>query len=183
MKKLIALAGAKGSGKDTAGAYLFDRYAAQQVAFADPIKDEINHIFNLNDENYNQYDLFKRSDISFTLPGHLSHTVPGRNVVREIGMLMRRYNVNQFTDYVEEAYNHYAGITVVTDLRFPNEMSMVRKNKGISIRIDRKGCDYDGHVTETGFSNLEVDYVIDNDGSVQDLYAKLDSIMKLISWR
>ena len=88
MSYVIAFTGPKGSGKDTAASIANKLIPNSEViAFADPIKEVIMSLFDL--ATVEQYDMFKRTQLNYTLPGYLSHGVPGRNVVREIGMLMR----------------------------------------------------------------------------------------------
>ena len=96
--KIIALTGPKGSGKDTVGQMIKDtypQYDPETIAFADPVKKQIQHIFNLDGTNNGEYDRFKRSVINVegqSNYGILNTTwkyVQARHVVREIGMLMR----------------------------------------------------------------------------------------------
>jgi len=117
MQKIIALTGAKGSGKDTVAGIIKAKYDnVATIAFADPIKNVVQHIFNLDPSGVDQYDLFKRTDLNFQLPGYLSQSVHARHVVREIGMLMRGYNEKQFADYVEEQFKqHPDKLWVITD--------------------------------------------------------------------
>ena len=92
---------------------------------------------------------------------------------------------------------------IITDMRFPNELKAVKDRGGISIRVNRqkqcgscentftsKGdCPYcgsgnwvygyidDTHESETALDNHNFDYVIDNDGSISDLIAKVKEIL------
>ena len=187
MSIVIGLHGAKGSGKDHFYKIVkkaFPLHDVRKIAYADPIKNEIAHIFNLEDED--QYDLFKRNDVSFLLPGYTPKRVPGRQVVREIGMMMRNYDEHQFTRYVEEQITSApAAIWCITDLRFDNELKSIQDNLGgIIIKIKRDGFQYDGHVTETELSNDVCDSIIMNDGTLKQyeekvvatMYAILDSL-------
>jgi len=185
MRKLqiIALCGAKGSGKDTVAELIKDisLEPVHNIAFADPIKHEIQRIFNLDPNSNAQYDLFKRTDISFQLPGYLSHQVEGRQIVREIGMLMRSYDESQFVNYViDQIQARPSFVWVVTDVRFPNELHAMIQHGAKVINVVRPGYEYDGHVTERGFTGSKFDYTIDNGGSVEDLRAKLLPIVKEI---
>lgn len=191
---MIALAGPKGSGKDTVAdiigrQYVHRWYTVDRVAFADPIKKMVQHIFELNVNSNDQYDLFKRTNITYTLPGHLPTAVSGRHVVREIGMLMRDYDVNQFTKYVEGVVNSGVEsdnrIVVVTDLRFENEYESLKSMGAKIVKIKRPDSYYDGHVTEREFEDSMVDYVINNDGSLINLQNQvIDMVDKFIEeWK
>lgn len=182
---MIALTGPKGSGKDTVADMIYRHYTQEwytvtRIAFADPIKDMVQHIFDLNPHDTTQYDLFKRTTLNYQLPGYLSHTVEGRHVVREIGMLMRSYNEKQFTDYVESKFAQgfvSRRLFVVTDLRFDNEYTMLRKHNAKIVKVTRPDYHYDGHITERGFDDELVDFVIDNKGSLIELQSKVKDMM------
>lgn len=165
MGLVIGLHGAKGSGKDQfykAAKKAFPDLDIRKIAYADPIKNEVNRIFDLHSEE--QYDLFKRTDVGFTLAGYLSHNVEGRQVVREIGMLMRRYDDQQFVRYVEEEIKKAPdAIWCITDLRFDNELKSIQHNlNGIVVKIKRGGYQFDGHATETELPDSVCTSIIEN---------------------
>lgn len=180
--KMIALTGPKGSGKDTVARMIVEQYDdVKTIAFADPIKKVIQHLFDLDPTNNDQYDLFKRTSVSYQLPGWHNHSVSGRDLVREIGMLMRGYDNFQFNQYVFDHVNKEpANLWVVTDVRFNNEFQLMRDLGAPIIQVTRPGCDYDGHVTERGFAPGTVDFTIANDGSLSDLNTKTGSIVENI---
>lgn len=187
MSVVIGLHGAKGSGKDHFYKIVkraFPLHDVRKIAYADPIKNEVARIFNLEDED--QYDLFKRNDVVYHLPGCAPKHVHGRQVVREIGMMMRNYDEDQFTRYVEDQIaSAPAAIWCITDLRFDNELKSIQNNLGgIIVKIKRDGFQYDGHVTETELPNDVCDSIIMNDGTLKQyeekvvatMYAILDSL-------
>lgn len=179
--RIIALIGLKGSGKDTVARMIVDQFDnVQTVAFADPIKKVINDLFELDPSNNDQYDAFKRTHVSYQLPGYFNHVVFGRNFVREIGMLMRSYDDNQFNQYVlDRMQNEPESIWVVTDVRFDNEFDMLSSLGAKMIRINHPDCQYDGHVSERGF-DVTVDFELSNDGSLADLNTQTGIIMNKI---
>lgn len=184
----IGIAGPKGAGKDTIGQMIVSilqtryNYKARTIAFADPIKKAVQHIFKLDPTSASMYDAFKRTDIEYTMSieGGTRYTmvVPGRHVLREIGMLMREYDEKQFTHYVEREMEHNPDTThVITDLRFDNEYVMLRRHMLPIIKIERPGYHYDGHITERGFDDALVDYVIANNGNLTDLFNNVSTIV------
>jgi hypothetical protein len=164
MGLVIGLHGAKGSGKDQfykAVKAAFPLRVIRKIAYADPIKNEVSDIFKLNSEE--DYDNFKRTFLEFKLGGGFVHQVEGRHVVREIGMLMRRYDEHQFVRHVEEGIRKEPDtIWCVTDLRFANELNSIKHLNGIVIKIKRSGFDFDGHVTEKEFPDNVCDHIIYN---------------------
>lgn len=194
MSLIIALTGPKGSGKDTVAQLireLYPDYQVNAIAFADPIKKVIEHIFQLpisgiGLEDHQAYDKFKRTRMTFNLPGISMQGIDARHVVREIGMLMRSYDEKQFNRYVREQVlsgdRQGKRIDVVTDLRFDNEYLMLKEIGAKIIKINRPDYHYDGHITERGFDDHLVDRVLFNDGDLEYLKTRvkvtIDALIK-----
>jgi hypothetical protein len=173
MSKIIALTGAKGCGKDTVADILLDAYSTtdrpfRRIAFADPIKREIMHIFGL--KTIAEYDAFKRSILVSN-----STSVDGRRVVREIGMLMRKYDVNQFVEYVDERIASEDAVWVITDLRFDNELIHLQNLGAKIVKIDRPLGIIDTHITERGFDNSVCNLVLENKSTLREF---TDEVLK-----
>jgi hypothetical protein len=73
---------------------------------------------------------------------------------------------------------------IITDLRFPNELEAIKQKGGITIRIHRdlhKGNAHIApipHISETSLDHItDWDYVIDNNGSIEDLIEKVKEIL------
>lgn len=72
---------------------------------------------------------------------------------------------------------------IITDMRFPNEMAAVKERGGITIRVKRTqflkrdSLPTHEHPSETALDNAEFDYVIDNDGTMEELVAKVKEIL------
>lgn len=84
---------------------------------------------------------------------------------------------------------------IVTDVRFPNEADAIRTRRGIIIKVNRNDYIFNkegeriistkeyqnvmvsDHSSETALDDYTFDYVIDNDGSIEDLITKVKSIL------
>ena len=190
MMKIIALTGPKGSGKDTVAELIKQKYNTfyniKSIAFADPIKKVVQHIFDLNPLSVDQYDLFKRTTLDYELPGYLSQKIEGRRVVREIGMMMRQYDEKQFTQYVwKEIAADPNALWIVTDLRFDNEYMMLKQLGAKIVKITRPHYEYDGHITERAFDDHLVDSILHNDEDLEYLNIRTEAVMRNIikEWR
>lgn len=178
--QIIALTGTKGSGKDTVGSLIQEMVpGSKTIAFADPIKKVIQGLFDLDSKDVEQYDKFKRDHIEYCLPGYFRHSVPARHIVREVGMLMRSYDEEQFCRYVLTQMVHDPNILwIITDLRFDNELKMIKGLGGIVVRVQRPNYKPDGHITEQGFTDNEIDYNIVNDKDIVALKQQVEAVMK-----
>lgn len=184
--KIIALTGPKGSGKDTVADMIVDKYVNQYdvstVAFADPIKKVVQHIFGLDDRTNDEYDQFKRTTLTFDMPRSRMAAAQGRHVVREIGMLMRGYDERQFNDYVSGCFERDPNrLWIVTDMRFDNEYTMLKQYGAKVIKIIRPQYQYDGHITERAFDDHLVDSILMNDGSLEFLKTRVDIVMSQLT--
>ena len=187
--KVIALTGPKGSGKDTIALLMKEMSSVpvQTIAFADPIKKSIQHIFQLDDANNDEYDRFKRSELtaasSFRDKDITTSwkNVEARHVVREIGMLMRQYDEHQFERYVDQTIaSDTEKIWIVTDLRFDNEYMMLKRLRARIVKIIRPNYEYDGHITERAFDDHLVDKILMNDGDLTHLKYRTEVVFNSI---
>jgi len=168
---IFVLHGFKGSGKDEFFKVLEkndSRY--KKLAFADPIKEKVKKIYNLISDE--EYDIFKRSEYC------LLRNVDGRQMVREIGMLMRSYDDGkQFIDYVDRNLSEY---TCVTDLRFQTELEFFKNLKSTRdvklIKIIRYSSD-DEHITEQEIHDSEFEYIIENTGTLEDFHTNINEFI------
>ena len=68
---------------------------------------------------------------------------------------------------------------IVADLRFPNEYQAVLDRGGVVIRVNRtERCFTPKHSSETALDNFKFDYVIQNDGTYQDLCDSVKEMLK-----
>ncbi len=178
--KIVAITGPKGCGKDTVGQMIkeiYPQHDPETIAFADPIKNVIRHIFNLGDESVYSYDRLKRATLKLK-DEESFYTIDGRRLVREIGMLMRNYDEKQFTNYVVGAIRYEpTRLWIVTDLRFDNEYTVMKNLGAKIIKITRPSYRYDGHITERAFDDHLVDKIIMNDGDLDFLRTRVKITM------
>lgn len=68
---------------------------------------------------------------------------------------------------------------VVTDVRFPNEAEAIRERGGILIRLNRNIGSTSTHPSETALDNYgHFDYILDNNGTLEELEARVKSILQ-----
>lgn len=188
--RVLALHGLKGVGKDTVGAYLVDSYGCTSVAMASKLKSFLEAMNPLVlsgsgfSERLNTLILFGSGDWDeakrenedvrrlLTSTGEAMKAVFGQDVW--VNELLRSL------DHMEEQDWGALERLVITDLRFPTELDVLREafeDDLIAIKITRPGHVPDGHVSEDGLPDSTFNYIVDNDGSVLKLYAAIDRIM------
>ena len=69
------------------------------------------------------------------------------------------------------------GDVIITDVRFPNEMDIIKANGGIIIKVSRNMGQVSNHESELYIDSCDChDYFIDNNGSIDDLRWKVRKI-------
>lgn len=196
---IIGLLGRAGAGKDTVWELLAERHPVMRLAFADQLKQEVCEAWccsrHLLDDPAQKgrrqarlavHHCSNREFIDYavelSMPG-MEEGLQARTVMQRWGDWRRAQDPDYFLRPVElaiamastpEASPPPAAI-VVTDVRFPNEAEMLRKLGAALWRIERPDHRrYDAHRSERLADGFEVDHVIRNSGSVEQL-AKIAS--------
>ena len=67
---------------------------------------------------------------------------------------------------------------IITDTRFPNELKAIKQRGGITINIIRPGIKVNStHASETSLDSAEFDYIIINDGDINELIKKVHYVL------
>lgn len=180
---IIGLVARKQHGKDTTADHLVKNYKFSKVAFADPLKDACRVLFNLNDEQL-YGDQKEVIDPNWgTTPRHILQFI-GTEVFREyITKLLPDIGSNFWIKNLEDRYKKALASDkntriAVADVRFQNEADTIHKLNGIVIKIIRPSMQSnDEHASEKSIDLVDADYTIINDGTLDDLYKKIDKIM------
>lgn len=169
MRKIIALCGRKGSGKDEVAKIL---YRHKNIKFASPIKDMSRVMFKaqgLDDREIDQYvDGEHKEDATRFLNGKSC-----RYLQQVIGTEMGRDLISDtiWCDIAERAITSYSGDVIVTDMRFPNEFAMLKRLGAVTARVERdvEDNEYSAHESEKYIAGFDVDVIIDNNYSLETL--------------
>lgn len=200
--KLIGIHGHAGAGKDTVSGYLHCNY--QKVygeSFAGPLKDCCAEAFGIDRELFDAPELKNerieywgvtprmmaqfvgtelfRNHVGALVNGHFPH-IPGDDfwIYRLAGRLSGALN---------EYQNGYApgDCVVIPDVRFQNEYDFIVANNGIVIHLTRPGFSgnvgISNHASEAGIANFhtpETTFYVENNGTLPELYAKIDAIVE-----
>lgn len=94
------------------------------------------------------------------------------------------YGVTENGDMVAVGYNSIFPNWLISDTRFPNEAKAIKDRDGLVIRINRpvigKEWNAPTHPSEISLDDWNFDYVIDNDGTIDDLINKVKIMMNTL---
>lgn len=179
LPNIIALGGAKGSGKDTCAEY-FVSNGYVNCKFAAPLKNMLRSL--LNDCGYSPKqieDMIEGNSKDVEIPDLGNKTA--RQLMQTLGTEWGRDMVSQdiWTNIMLcQLRNH--DNAVITDLRFPNEHASLKEFQAICIEIERPTLreQNDGHISENLSKEIPFDDVIINDGSIEDLHMAVSNCVK-----
>ena len=190
---LIGIVGLIGSGKDTAAQRLVDKHGYRRDSFAKSLKDAVAAMFNwdremLEGSTKESREWREKPDAFWSQK--FGKDVTPRWVLQHFGTEVMRGHMYDGI-WVDSCLGRYDGTpTVISDTRFPNEVEQIRARGGKIIRV-KKGPDpewftsyVEGNIQPAGvhsseyvWARSEFDIVIENNGSIEDLYKKIDDLI------
>jgi hypothetical protein len=178
MQRIIGITGIKESGKDLAATYIHQFYKYKIFKFAAPIIEIIIFLLKsagVSKKNIYKYTTSNKEDIvpevnaSYRMLAKGIGTTWGRDFIK-----------NDIWINIVELASADCKKVVISDLRLDNEAEWIKNKdpKNIIIKLNRNTGNVDDHITEAGINPSYIDYTIDNNGSLGDLYKELDKILK-----
>lgn len=159
---IIGLVGKSKSGKTTLARYISVVHDFEKRAFAKRLKDVCNVAFSIRRDHFEDTHL---KDVV-----HSSGIVP-RQLLQSVGNSFREFDKNVWIRSVFD--NWYGNNIIVEDCRFKNEAFSIKERGGILIKIQRPKP---VEVPEMEIDEIECDYVIENDGTLTEMYKKVNNI-------
>jgi hypothetical protein len=182
---IISITGKIGSGKDTIADIImqYTPYHDWEIKkFAGKLKDIAEILSGVPKINFEDQE-FKKQDMG------PNWGMTYRDLLQRLGTEAMRNGLHEnvwvnalFADYhfnIEE--DEQMPNWLITDCRFPNELEAVKAHKGITIKVIRDSGNTVGttHASETALDDYtEWDYVVDNNGSIEDLKTQVFSILE-----
>ena len=205
---IIGICGFIGSGKDTAANYLVGWHGFRRDSFAGALKDAVAHVFGWDRELLEGLTTEARAwreqvDPWWAERLGMPHLTP-RWVLQYWGTEVCRQGFHDdiWIAALENRLRSRTGHTVISDVRFPNEVHAIRNAGGRIVWIKR-GADpewcstliemrehdialgirtdymkqFNVHASEWAWVGTRFDAVIDNNGSVEQLYDSLKNLV------
>ncbi len=181
---IIGLHGYAQSGKDTVAGFLKDA-GYERLAFADRLREctyALDPIVEFHDDyvrlqkvvDAHGWDYAKVNCPEIRRLLQVFGTEVGRELIAD------SIWVDIVLDQMADGLEHPEAKFVITDMRFINEVEGLDKfalDMGVSVefwKVERPGIGpVNTHVSDAGLANDMFDLIIDNDGSLEDLQAKV----------
>ena len=167
MRKIIAFTGPKGCGKSTAARHLIEKHGFERHYFAKPLKEMIKCL-GLDERHVNgdlkEVPCEELCGKSPRIAMQLIGTEWGRDLIHP------KLWINAWKNTLPDCN------VVCDDLRFPNELEVLRERDGIIVNIVRPGFEIDmSHESEA--HALEFDFQIINSGSIDDMIKPIQKFL------
>ncbi len=174
---LIGLNGVARSGKDTVGKMLCDNYGFKRLAFADSVRQGVYEINPLVTSEQRVKDIV--DEIGWE---------EAKTEYPEIRELLQRYGTEGgrlihgedcWVSIIEKVIkNNPHTKYVITDMRFENEIALVKQLRGTSVQIQNARVkSINGHVSDKVLPSNLFTEIIENHGTLEELKSKVDDLM------
>ena len=144
---------------------LINRIDWYQTSFADKLKQCLSIILRTSRATFEDNE-FKKCNIAW-----LGMSV--RELLQKFGTAIRNEVCDDF--WVKACLKDYDKNDnwIISDVRFKSEAKGIKDLEGIIIRVNREGAGAGNHISEIDLDDYSFDYVINNDGSIEDLLFKV----------
>jgi len=180
---LIGLVGCAGSGKSTVAQRLVDAHGYKNESFAKTLKDCAASIFGwdrkaLEGETPESRVWRETVDRWWAARLNIPNLTP-RWVLQNLGTEVMRNGFHEdiWIASLQRRLHAHGSSVVVSDVRFPNEADAIRDAGGMLLRIERPGYGGCGHATETALASFKADVTLVNDGTLEELFSKLETLV------
>lgn len=212
MPEIVGITGLISSGKDTVADYLCNHHNFTRLSFAGALKDAVSVIFSWDREllegNTSESRVWREEvDQWWADRLDIPHLTP-RWVLQYWGTEVCRTGFHEdiWIASLENKLRKIKSNVVISDCRYPNELTAIKQKDGKVIRIERgpkpawyqhaviysRGPDAPGwdiaaqrlkelgaHSSEYSSVGFDYDYIIENNGTINELHQKIKSIINL----
>ena len=184
---LIGLVGLIGSGKDTVADRMVQQHGFKRDSFAKSLKDATANIFGWDRtllEGQTKDSRKWREEPDKFWSQKFGKEITPRYILQVFGTEVCRGNMLD-SIWVDSLIARYHGAkTVISDTRFVNEIKTIRDNNGKIVLIkrgevpSREEMQASGaHQSEWDWIGCKFDYVLDNNGTLEQLYNQVDTFI------
>ena len=164
-------------GKSTAARFLVNEYGYSCISFADPLKAMIRTLLTCAGYSYDDIQAWCNEGKEMEIP------IIGasyRHLARTLGTEWGRELVSSdvWINIAEQKIIHSHGSICVDDMRFRNELNLLRVRGFRLVKIVRDTGRRDSHISDSALASFEDwDHVITNDGTLEEFHEKIEAIV------
>lgn len=202
---IVGVCGLIGAGKDTIADYLVNLHEFRRDSFAATLKDAVSAVFGWDRvllEGRTKHSREWREQVDSWWSDRLDMTITPRWVLQHWGteVARRSFHDDIWIASLENKLRNSQDDVVISDCRFPNEIQAIRNAGGAVIRV-RRGPEPDWydiaiaanrgsleheaqlqtlgiHPSEWSWIGTRFDCVVDNNGSLDALYAAVNDLVR-----
>ncbi len=165
-------------GKTTAARFLMNDLGYTKISFADPFRFMIERLLHSAGYSYNEIHWFldggKEQNIEVIGASY-------RRLARTLGTEWGRNLIHPdiWLRVAEQKIIHSEAAVCIDDLRFPNELEMLRRRDFALVKIVRDVSreDADSHKSDVSLRDFDDwDYVVENNGTLEELCSKVRDV-------
>lgn len=198
---IIGVCGLIGSGKDTIADYLVNIHQFRRESFANSLKDAVSAVFGWDREmleGRSKSSREWRETRDEWWSQRLGRDITPRWILQYWGtdVIRNGFHDDMWIAAVENKLRKSTDDIVISDCRFPNEVAAIRAQGGYVIRVVRgedpswfvqarshliAGTPLPAdapHASEWAWAGTDFDRVVNNDGSLDQLYAEITSLVQ-----
>ena len=178
MKNIAFWSSTPQQGKTTAARFLMDNLDYVKVSFAGPLRFMIERLLHSAGYTYNEIQWFlnegKEQNIDVIGASY-------RKLARTLGTEWGRNLIHPdaWVNVAEQKIIHTEAPICIDDLRFPNELELLRRHDFALVKVvrDVSRSDADSHKSDVSLRDFdEWDHVIENNGTLEELCSKVRDI-------
>jgi energy-coupling factor transporter ATP-binding protein EcfA2 len=171
---IVVLTGKIGSGKSTISRILKEKYNFEEMAFSDPLKEFGLSVGFTKNQLYGSQKEKEEVNDFWGMSGRKFMQTFGTDIMRN-----QKYIEKFWIRALEKRLSNKN--IVITDGRFSDEIEMIRKHGGMVVKIERDNNRYKNnlHSSETELDNIIPDYIICNNGTLEELEISLKTTMNI----
>jgi len=182
LPQVIGVCGKRRSGKDIISNYICSHYNYDNKKISDDLKNVIKILFGFTDSQLETDE----KDIIDPLWG-----IAPRQTMQFFGTEIMQFKIQELFPEIERKFwiksfinkniiNNPQKRIIISDLRFLHEYEELKKYNAIIIKVERNinnnNHTIDEHVSEKEHLQIPADIIIQNDGTIEDLYKKLKGL-------
>lgn len=134
-------------------------------SFAEKLKKSLGAILNVDSSNFENQTFKQSINPIFNLTY--------RQLLQKFGTAIREGVDSDF--WVKVTLQNYndSKLWLLSDVRFNSEVNGIINKEGYVVRVNRPGAGAGNHISETELDNYHFKYIIENDGTLEDLLHKV----------